>query len=278
LLFLKDIFFAHPGGPELFGGLSLGLPRGGFLAILGANGSGKSTLLDILSGISRPLSGTVALDGSEKNLRDGTALVPENPDHYILGATPCEELSLCLRANDIKEQRERKEREKRETKEKQGTEGKGKEAKGKEEKGKEEKREEDKGKENEGEDGTFPGGIAALAEKWSLTPLLDTPVEHLSRGEKKRLALASALARRPGVILFDEPFSGLDYPGILSLTADLAALKKDGATVAVATHEPGFVENLCETWLLLGKPGPLVLKREELSGELLSERGVRPFL
>ena len=61
----------------------------------------------------------------------------------------------------------------------------------------------------------------------------------LSGGEQQRVALARALAPRPGILLMDEPFSGLDNrlrDGIRDDT--LAVLKEEGAAVLLVTHEP----------------------------------------
>jgi biotin transport system ATP-binding protein len=253
LLEVEDLRFSYGKGErELFGGLSFSLPQGAFLGVLGANGSGKSTLMDILAGLTPPLSGRVVLDGEEDALLKNAALLPQNPDHFILGATPEEELLLGL--------------------------GKAqKEAKG----GKKDKF---KGKDSLKEE------LLTLAKKWSLSEILYLPSENLSRGQKKRLALASALAGRPKIFLLDEPFSGLDYPGILSLKKDLALLKSEGLAAVIVTHEPALAAELMDFWLLI-RPGRtlFVSKKEKAQGQspsqsdltfdplTLLEFGVRPF-
>jgi energy-coupling factor transporter ATP-binding protein EcfA2 len=71
---------------------------------------------------------------------------------------------------------------------------------------------------------------------------------HLSTGEKRRLGLAGALACRPGLLLLDEPSSGLDPRGRRELAEVLAELP---ATQVVASHDLRFVERLCARALVL---------------------------
>jgi len=71
-------------------------------------------------------------------------------------------------------------------------------------------------------------GLAALAEQKS---------HLLSGGEKRRLAIAGVLAMEPKVIVFDEPFSNLDYPGVSQVLQEVLSLYRAGHTIIVATHE-----------------------------------------
>jgi biotin transport system ATP-binding protein len=59
----------------------------------------------------------------------------------------------------------------------------------------------------------------------------------LSGGEKKRLALAGVLVVNPGIIFFDEPFTGLDFPGVKDLLKRIVKLKSNGITCCVVTHD-----------------------------------------
>lgn len=59
---VRDLHFSYPGRPILKG-LSLKIPRGKLVAILGASGCGKSTLLRLIGGQLRPASGDVVVDG-----------------------------------------------------------------------------------------------------------------------------------------------------------------------------------------------------------------------
>jgi len=71
---------------------------------------------------------------------------------------------------------------------------------------------------------------------------------HLSTGEKRRLCLAGALACRPGLLLLDEPSSGLDPRGRRELAALVSALP---ATLVVASHDLALVERLCTRAIVL---------------------------
>ena len=62
-------------------------------------------------------------------------------------------------------------------------------------------------------------------------------VFHLSGGEKKRLALAGLLAMDCPVLILDEPFNGLDWPGTRDLLAVLVELHNKGKTLLVITHD-----------------------------------------
>ena len=59
----------------------------------------------------------------------------------------------------------------------------------------------------------------------------------LSGGEKRRLAIAGILAMEPRVIVFDEPFSSLDYPGVKQVLQHILALHQSGHTILVTTHD-----------------------------------------
>jgi biotin transport system ATP-binding protein len=59
----------------------------------------------------------------------------------------------------------------------------------------------------------------------------------LSGGEKRRLSIAGVLAMKPQVILFDEPFSQLDYSGIQEVLKCMVRLHREGHTLVVTTHD-----------------------------------------
>ena len=59
----------------------------------------------------------------------------------------------------------------------------------------------------------------------------------LSGGQKRKLAIASVLAMKSEIIIFDEPFTGLDYTGVLQILSQLVHLHKAGHSIVVVTHE-----------------------------------------
>ena len=59
----------------------------------------------------------------------------------------------------------------------------------------------------------------------------------LSGGQKRRLTIAGILAMEPAILVFDEPFSNLDYPGILSVLRYIVDLHQQGHTILLTTHD-----------------------------------------
>lgn len=70
----------------------------------------------------------------------------------------------------------------------------------------------------------------------SITHLADRPTHQLSYGERKRVALAGAVAMRPSVLLLDEPSAGLDPEGVAEVLMVLERLVAAGTTLVAATH------------------------------------------
>jgi iron(III) transport system ATP-binding protein len=79
---------------------------------------------------------------------------------------------------------------------------------------------------------------AALA-RVGLAHLAESYPHEASGGEQQRVALARAIVPRPGILLMDEPFSGLDSRLRDAVRADtLSVLRETGATALVVTHDP----------------------------------------
>lgn len=73
----------------------------------------------------------------------------------------------------------------------------------------------------------------------------------LSSGEKRRLAIAGILAMNPEVIVFDEPFSNLDFPGLKQVLHQIVGLHRTGHTVVIATHDVEAVMGFADRLLVM---------------------------
>ena len=74
-------------------------------------------------------------------------------------------------------------------------------------------------------------------ESMELIPLAEQRPHLLSAGEKRRLAIASVLAMEPLAMIFDEPFTNLDYQGVQSVLRHLLRLHSEGHTVILVSHD-----------------------------------------
>ncbi len=90
----------------------------------------------------------------------------------------------------------------------------------------------------------------------------------LSGGEKRRLAIAGVLTMKPRVLVFDEPFSNLDYPGIRQVLSQMLKLHRQGHTMVVTTHDLEKVIAHAQRLVIMRK-GQLV--RDGLPGDLVEE-------
>jgi heme exporter protein A len=77
-------------------------------------------------------------------------------------------------------------------------------------------------------------GIAAMG----LAGLVHVPVRMLSTGQRKRAALARAIASGAPLWLLDEPANGLDGDGVARLEAAMAAHRAAGGAILAASHQP----------------------------------------
>lgn len=79
--------------------------------------------------------------------------------------------------------------------------------------------------------------VQSALDTLRLQHLADHRPHQLSGGEKRRLAIASIIAMEPSVIILDEPFSNLDFPGVKSVLHHIIELHQSGHTVLLVTHD-----------------------------------------
>jgi len=85
-----------------------------------------------------------------------------------------------------------------------------------------------------------------LLEHFELSPHLDTTVADLSFGSARFVELCGVLARRPRLVLLDEPTTGLSLGETDRLRAGLARARAEGVTVLVISHDVSFVMGATE--------------------------------
>lgn len=98
------------------------------------------------------------------------------------------------------------------------------------------------------------GAVLAAAERAGLGAVLDRPIAGLSKGYRRRTALAGALVHDPAVLILDEPTDGLD-PNQRDALCE--TLKEIGATrcVLLSTHRLDDIETLCTRVLVMHRGG-----------------------
>jgi iron complex transport system ATP-binding protein len=215
LLQATDVAFTYhraPGAPRVLDGVSLSVPRGSIVGLIGPNGSGKTTLIRLLSGTLKPTTGSVALDGiplstlSRRDLARHVAVVPQ--DTHVTFDFSAIEIVLMGRYAHL-----------------------GAFA-------------------LEGPD-DFAIARQALAATGT-TALESRQFATLSGGEKQRVVIASALAQASDILLLDEPTTALDVGFQFEITTLLAQLNRErGTTMVVSTHDLNLAATLCTELILI---------------------------
>ena len=177
--------------------ITLTIPDGQFIGIIGHTGSGKSTLIQHLNGLLRPSSGTILDDGkniydeeySLKDLRSRVGLVFQYPEHQLFEVTVLSDVAFGPKNLGLSEEE------------------------------------------------ALARAKTAIAQVGLDESYYEMSPFELSGGQKRRVAIAGILAMHPKVLVLDEPTAGLDPRGrdeILDLTAKLHAEEK--ISVILVSH------------------------------------------
>jgi ABC-2 type transport system ATP-binding protein len=96
-------------------------------------------------------------------------------------------------------------------------------------------------------------------------------LDALSHGNQQRVQLLAALVNEPGLLVLDEPFSGLDPIAMDAMGELLSDVAAGGATVLFSSHQLDLVQDLCEDVVIIDR-GRIVL-----AGELAELRAKVPY-
>ena len=94
--------------------------------------------------------------------------------------------------------------------------------------------------------------VAAALEKTGISHLAEEYPPTLRRGEKQRVAIASALAMNPKILILDEPTSGQDGTETKALLELLQDLHKEGMTILLITHDMEIMAGICTRAIIMG--------------------------
>ena len=95
--------------------------------------------------------------------------------------------------------------------------------------------------------------IKKLLEEFKIPGYLNKKVKTLSKGNKQKIQLISAILHKPQIVILDEPFSGLDPVNIELFKSTVLDLKKSGATILFSSHRMEDVEEMCDRIVMLNK-------------------------
>ena len=194
--------------------ISLVIPDGQFIGLIGHTGSGKSTLVQHLNGLMKATSGNIYFNGEDidadgfdkKNLRSKVGLVFQYPEHQLFETDVFTD--VCFGPKNLGlTQKEVQLRAYQALK------------------------------------------LVGLEDDYFYQSPFD-----LSGGQKRRVAIAGVLAMKPQVLILDEPTSGLDPKGRDEILDQIAALKKEtGITVILVSHSMDDVAKYVDRIIVMNR-------------------------
>ncbi|OQO82940.1 bacitracin ABC transporter ATP-binding protein [Enterococcus casseliflavus] len=213
---------------EALKGISFDIDKGGFIGIMGASGSGKSTLLNILSTLDHSTQGTIHINNNDIRKLKGDALADFRSREIGFIFQDFNLLENLTASENIAVPLSL-----------QGVKPK-----------------------------VIKQRIKQVAERLSITHILDKYPAEISGGQKQRVAAARALITEPTILFADEPTGALDSKSakdLLNMMDDLNI--NDQVSILLVTHDP-LSASYCQRILFI-KDGKIhqEVKREDQSRE-----------
>ena len=222
MLELRDLK-RYFGGVKAVDGVTTTVRAGEIHGLIGPNGSGKSTLVNVVSGLYTPTAGEMLLHGHPlprgslyKTAQDGVARTFQNLQLFT-GMTAIENVMVAL--NGVY---------KRSRSLPLVLLGLGRV---------EEKRAE--------------ADALALLEFVGLGDQARTPAKDLTYGAQRFLEIARAIARKPEVLILDEPAAGLSHPDMHRQMELIERVHQRGVTILIIEHHMDVISELCDTVTVL---------------------------
>ena len=101
--------------------------------------------------------------------------------------------------------------------------------------------------------------ISTLRDRLQLSALWNAPASLISGGQARRVALARMLARKPPLVLLDEPFAGLDRQLVRELIDDLIFWSRQiGFSMIAVDHQAEVLQRLCPQQAVVIEQGQIV--------------------
>lgn len=194
--------------------ISLEIPAGQFLGIIGHTGSGKSTLIQHFNGLMRPTSGVVSYkeeniwqeEYSLKRLRSQVGLVFQYPEHQLFEADVLSDVCFGPKNQGLSNEEAEKK------------------------------------------------AIEALQQVGLKEKYYKSSPFELSGGQKRRVAIAGVLAMEPEVLILDEPTAGLDPRGRDEILDQIAYLHEQRKiTVILVSHSMEDIARYVDRILVMNK-------------------------
>ncbi len=185
------------------GGVDLDIAPGESVALLGPSGSGKSTLLSLLAGLIRPAAGRASVGDTDlaKATEAELAKMRATEVGVVLQGAERNLLPYLTSEQNVRFAQRA-------------------------------------ARAHGVTDLPAPRDVLALVGLLGVRGRLRQRPHELTPGERQRLALAVALAHKPGLLLADEPTSQLDSVARDEVIASLESVRRAGTTVVVVTHDP----------------------------------------